>query len=124
MEFMIIMIPAAYRDNKQPDWETPDPKAMEKMGQFNERLAKSVKIVSLNGLHPLTKGTRLSFSQGKATITDGPFVETNEVFGGYWMVEAESQEQVVKLMQGCPAEDGDIIEIRQIFGEEDFALRK
>lgn len=124
MQFMILMIPSVYRDNKKPEWTTPDPKAMEKMGQFNERLGKKVTILSLNGLHPLTSGARLSFSKGKATVTDGPAIQTKDVLGGYWLVEAESKDQLVKLMQDCPAEDGDIIEIRKVFGEEDFAAKK
>jgi len=51
-------------------------------------------------------------------------VETKEVLGGYWMVEADSKEQLVRLMQKCPAEDGDVIEIRQIFSPADFATTK
>jgi len=43
------------------------------------------------------------------------------VLGGYWLVEAQSKEEVVKWAQRCPAEAGDTIEIRQIFGPEDFA---
>jgi hypothetical protein len=78
----------------------------------------------LNGLHPLTSGARLSFSKGKATVTDGPFIETKEVLGGYWLVEATSKDQLVKLMQHCPDEEGDIIEIRQIFSDEDFAIKR
>ena len=124
MQFMILMIPAGYRNNRKPPPPFPDLKAMEKMGRFNERLAKSVTIQSLNGLHPLTSGARVTFSKGKAMVTDGPHIETKEVLGGYWMVEAKSKDELVKLMQDCPAEDGDIIEIRQIFGPEDFATRQ
>jgi len=121
MEFMILMIPAAYRDNpKFKEKFVPKLEEMEQMGRFNEELGKQVKILSLNGLHPLSTGARVSFSKGKPTVTDGPFIETKEVLGGYWMVEADSREQLVKLMQKCPAEDGDIIEIRQIFSEKDF----
>ena len=124
MQYMILMIPSGYRDNKKPGPDFPDLKRMEKMGKFNERLSKSVKLLSLNGLHPLTSGARLSFSKGKATVTDGPFIETKEVLGGYWLVEAKSKDELVKLMQNCPAEEGDTIEIRQIFGDEDFAIKK
>jgi len=124
MQFMILMIPAVYRDNRQPEPDFLDPEKMGKMGKFNEKLAERVKILSLNGLHPLTSGARLSFPKGKAIVTDGPFIETKEVLGGYWMVEAESKDELVRLMQDCPAEEGDIIEIRQIFGEEDFAIQK
>jgi hypothetical protein len=114
---MILMIPSVYRNNKKLGPDFPDPKAMEQMAKFNERLSKSVTLLSLNGLHPLTDGARLSFSKGKATVTDGPFIETKEVLGGYWLVEAKSKDELVKLMQNCPAEEGDTIEIRQIFGE-------
>ena len=125
MEFMILMIPSVYRNNKKlgPHF-VPDPKVIEEMTKFNQELSKSVKLLSLNGLHPLTNGARLSFSNGKATVTDGPFIETKEVLGGYWLVEAKSKDELVKLMQNCPAEEGDIIEIRQIFGDEDFAIKK
>ena len=87
-------------------------------------LGKAVKILSLNGLHPLNSGARVSFGKGKPTVTDGPFIETKEVLGGYWMVEANSKEELVKWAQRCPADEGDVIEIRQIFDEADFAIKK
>jgi hypothetical protein len=125
MQFMIMMIPAVYRDNKKLDKKfVPDPKTVQEMGRFNEELSKQIKLLSLNGLHPLSTGARVSFSKGKTTVTDGPFVEAKEVLGGYWIVEADSKEQLVRLMQQCPAEDGDVIEIRQIFSPADFAITK
>ena len=51
-------------------------------------------------------------------MIDGPFVETKEVLGGYWLIEAPSKEEVVKWAQKCPAREGDIIEVRQIFDFE------
>ena len=45
-------------------------------------LGKAVKILSVNGLHPLNTGARVSFTKGKPTVTDGPFIETKEVLGG------------------------------------------
>ncbi len=119
MQFMMLMIPKVYRDNRKLEagW-APDPKAIEEMGKFNEELGKAVRIISLNGLHPLQAGARVAFSKGKPTVTDGPFVETKEVLGGYWMVEADSKEQLVQWAERCPAEEGDVIEIRQIFDLE------
>jgi hypothetical protein len=122
MQFMIMMIPAVYRDNKTDKNFVPDPKSIQEMERFNEELSKQVKLLSLNGLHPLSAGARLAFSNSKTFVTNGPFVEAKEVLGGYWMVEADSKEQLVSLMQQCPAADGDVIEIRQIFSPEDFAI--
>jgi len=80
----------------------PDPKKLEEMARFNGELGKSVKILSLNGLHPLNTGARVSFGKGKPTVTDGPFIETTEVLGGYWMVEANSKEELVKWGAAVP----------------------
>jgi hypothetical protein len=121
MKFMMLMIPAAYQGGKPPPDCKPSLKDMEAMGRFNEEMSKALKIESLNGLHPQQKGARVSFAKGKPTVTDGPFIESKEVLGGYWLVEAPSKEEVVKWAQRCPANDGDTIEIRQIFGPEDFA---
>ena len=83
MQFMILMIPAVYRDNRKLDKKfVPDAKELQEMGRFNEELSKQVKLLSVNGLHPLSTGARVSFSKGKTTVTDGPFVEAKEVLGG------------------------------------------
>ena len=121
MQFMMLMIPAVYQGRKPAPGFTPDPKKFEEMGRFNEELGKALKIESLNGLHPLAKGARVSFVKGNSPVTDGPFIETKEVLGGYWLVDAPSKEEVVKWAQRCPADEGDIIEIRQISGPGDYA---
>jgi hypothetical protein len=124
MQFMILMIPNVYRDNEKLDGFLPDAEGIEKMTRFNEELGKAVTILSLNGLHPLSAGARVSFGKGKPTVTDGPFIETKEVLGGYWLVEADSKEELVKWAQRCPAEEGDVLEIRRVFSEADFAIKK
>ena len=121
MKFMMLMIPAVYQRGKVEPGFAPDPKKVAEMDGFNEDLGRTFKVESINGLQPLEKGARLSFHKGKASFTDGPFIETKEVLGGYWLVEAPSKEEVVKFAQRCPAEDGDVIEIRPVFGPETFA---
>jgi hypothetical protein len=121
MRFMILMIPNVYRGNKKldPNFVPPADK-VEQMGIFNNELIKAGAMTAAEGLHPLTTGARISFAGGKVSVTDGPFVEAKEVLGGYWMIKAKSKEEVVNWMKRCPADDGDIIEIRQIFEAEDF----
>ncbi len=100
MTFMLLMIPNVYRGNKKLDpGFVPDPKKVEEMARYNDELGKAVKILSLNGLHPLHTAARVSFGKGKPMVTDGPFIETTEVLGGYWMVEADSKEELVKWAQ-------------------------
>ncbi len=125
MHFMMLMIPEIYRGNKTLDAGfVPDPKKIEEMTRFNEELGQSVKILALNGLRPLNAGARVSFAKGTSVVTDGPFIEAKDVLGGYWIVEANSKEELVKWAQRCPADEGDVIEIRQIFGEADFVFEK
>ena len=121
MKFMMLMIPAVYQGSTPAPGFKPDPEKVKAMERFNEQLGKAFKIESLNGLHPQAMGARVSFAKGRASVTDGPFIETKEVVGGYWLVEAPSKEEVVKWAQRCPADEGDTIEIRQVFGPEDFA---
>jgi len=121
MKFLMLMIPAVYQGGKTPDAGfIPDPEKVQQMTQFNEEMGKSLKILDLNGLHPPVSGARVAFNKGNATVTDGPFIESKEVLGGYWLVEADSKQQVMEWTQKCPADDGDVIEIRQVFGPEDF----
>lgn len=120
MKFMILMIPAAYQGKEKPGPDfVPDMDKVEQMTQFNEEMGKALEILDLNGLHPQVTGARVAFAGGKASVTDGPFIESKEVLGGYWLVEAACKEDVVEWMQKCPAEEGDVIEIRQVFALED-----
>jgi hypothetical protein len=116
MKFMVLMIPGVYRGNKKLDNFMPPAEAMEKMGKFNDEMVKAGIMRDGTGLHPLTKGARISFASGKPVVTDGPFVEAKEVLGGFWMIEAKSKEEVINWMKKCPAEKDDILEIREIFG--------
>jgi hypothetical protein len=121
MRFMVLMIPGVYQGGKKVDPNfAPRVEKMEEMGRFNDEMKKAVKLISLDGLQPITKGARLAFSKGNVKVTDGPFVESKEVLGGYWMIEAKSKEEIVSWMKRCPAEDGDVIEIRQVFEMSDF----
>src|SRR5690349_13700958 len=124
MRFMVFMIPGVYKPGKKIDPNfAPSVEKMEPMGKFNEEMGKACKILALDGLHPLTKGARLTYTGGKAQVTDGPFVEAKEVVGGYWIIEAKSKEEVIDWMKRCPAEPEDVIEIRQVFEMSDFPIQ-
>jgi len=65
-------------------------------------------------------GARVSFSGGKPKVTDGPFAETKEVVGGYWMIQVKSKEEAVEWASRCPASDNEVIEVRQVLEMSDF----
>ena len=121
MRFTVFMIPGVYQPGRKIDPNfAPPAEAIEKMTKFNEELSKAGALISLDGLHPLTKGARLTFSSGKASVTDGPFVEAKEVVGGYWMVQFKTKQDAIDMFKRCPAEKDDMIEIRPVFEMSDF----
>jgi hypothetical protein len=120
MRVMAIMIPEIYKKSVPPDFK-PDPEDIEKMTKFNEELQKAGVLLALDGLFPPATASRVSFAGSKPKVTDGPFTETKEAIGGYWMLQVRSREEAIEWMKRCPARPGDVIEIRQIFDPEHFS---
>ncbi|HUN25404.1 MAG TPA: YciI family protein [Steroidobacteraceae bacterium] len=120
MRFMMIMIPEVYRRDVPRDF-APDRDAVKKMGEYNEALRRAGALLALDGLTPPANGARVSFAGGKPMVTDGPFAETKEAIGGYWMIRMQSRQEAIDWAKRCPAAAGDVIEIRQVFEPEDFA---
>src|SRR5687767_15963653 len=118
MRFMMLMIPKGY-ETAAPG-AMPDAEAVAAMMKYNESLQKAGVLLALDGLHPPSMGARISFAGGKPKVTDGPFTEAKEVIGGYWMIQVKSKEEAVQWALRCPASDGDVIELRQVFELEDF----
>ena len=123
MRFMMLMIPSVYQGangkNAGADF-TPPADAVEKMMKYNEKLAKAGALISLDGLHSPATAARVSFSGGKSRVTDGPFAESKEVLGGYWIIQAKSREEAIQWAEAVPAADGDTIEVRQLFEMSEF----
>ncbi|MBX3117590.1 MAG: YciI family protein [Fimbriimonadaceae bacterium] len=121
MRFLMLMIPAVYQgpEGNNPEFDPP-PGLVEKMMKYNEDLANAGMVIAMDGLQPMAKGGRVSFSGGKGTITDGPFVEAKEVVGGFWIIRANSKEEALEWAARCPAQDGDVVEVRQIFDMDDY----
>lgn len=125
MKFLMMMIPRVYQPNtpaaeRAGDGFVPPADAVARMMKYNEELAKAGALVSLDGLHPLAKGARIKFAGGKPTVTDGPFIESKEVLGGYWIIQVKSKDEAVEWARRIPAVDGDEVELRQIFEISDF----
>jgi hypothetical protein len=118
MRFMMLMIPKGYE--KAATGAMPDAKAVAAMMKYNEALQKAGVLLALDGLHPPSMGARVTFSGGKAKVTDGPFTEAKEVVGGYWMIQVKSKEEAVEWASRCPASDSEVIELRQVQEMSDF----
>ena len=101
---------------------TPSEQLLREMGRFNQELVKAGIMLSGEGLHDSSKGARVKFSGKERTVVDGPFAETKELIGGYWIWQVKSKQEAIDWVKRCPNPTGEMgeIEIRQIKEMEDF----
>jgi hypothetical protein len=100
----------------------PSKELLTAMGRYNEELVKAGIMLAGEGLQPTSKGARVRFSGTKRTVTDGPFSETKELIGGYWLWQVRSMEEAIEWLKRCPnPHSGETeVEIRPVFEAEDF----
>jgi hypothetical protein len=98
----------------------PSTELLTNMGKFNEELVKAGVMLAGEGLHPSSKGKRVTFTIGKPAITDGPFAETKELVAGFWIWQVRSIEEAVEWLKRSPFGPGAELEIRPIFEAQDF----
>lgn len=117
MRFMIIV-----KSNQQcEDGMTPDDSFMAEMAKYNDDLAKAGVLLDLQRLEPDSKGARVRFSGGKSTVIDGPFAETKELVGGYWLWNVKSKREAIEWVRRCPISKlgGELeIEIREVLEDD------
>jgi hypothetical protein len=118
MRFMMLVIPQGYGEAEPGT--APDAERVEAMMKYNEALQQAGVLLALDGLHPPSMGFRVSFSGGKATVTDSPFSEAKEVVGGYWLIDVKSREEAEEWARRAPMADDEIIEVRQVQEMSDF----
>jgi hypothetical protein len=119
MRFMLLMIPKGY-ETAPPGTLPEDMPRIEAMMKFNADLKAAGVLEALDGLHPPSMGARVSWSGGKPIVTDGPFAESKEVLGGYWVINVGSRAEAIDWAKKCPGSDTETIEVRQIQALEDF----
>jgi hypothetical protein len=97
----------------------PSEQELAEMGKFNEELVNAGAMLAGEGLHPSSKGARISYSGSQRSVTDGPFTETKELVAGFWIIKADSREAAIEMMKRAPFQEGEV-EIRQVFEADDF----
>ena len=94
------------------------------MGEFTAELERSGELVEATGLAAPVHTRRVQLQNGVPVVTDGPYAETQEVLGGYWIVDCESFDratQIAAKLAGCPSPGGifadDFADIRPLDGQ-------
>jgi hypothetical protein len=90
-------------DEQNAPADGPSPELMERMGALFEEITKAGVMLDTAGLTPTSEGTRITWSGGQLSYTDGPFTESKEVVGGYAMLQvkdkAEAMEWTKRFLQ-------------------------
>jgi len=120
MRFMMIV-----KANKDTEAGVmPDDQLIAAMMKFNEEMAQAGVLRDLAGLQPSSKGARIKFAGGKATVVEGPFADTAGLIAGYWVIQVNSKTEAIEWAKRCPAPHGEAVEaeleLRQLFELDDF----
>ena len=121
MKFIITAHPA-------PGAPAPDPAApfdeqlFTAYMAFNEEMHRAGVLVASEGLNPAGKSARVEVKRGRRTVMDGPFAESKELVGGFYVIDVGSLDEAIGWAMRCPTGLGfdDVLEIRQLTGEEDL----
>ncbi len=116
MRFMVIV----KADKNSEAGILPTKETFAAMGKFNEELVRAGVMLAGEGLQPSSKGKRVRFSGQQRMVIDGPFAETKELTGGFWLWQVKSMEEAVEWLKRAPFDGGTEVEIRQVFEASDF----
>jgi len=88
-------------------------------GRLSEEMMKAGVLLAAEGLDLPSRGVVVDFSGEAPVVTDGPYGETKELFGGYFMLDVASKQEAVEWAKRVPAARGSKIEVRRVAGEDE-----
>lgn len=90
--------------------------------RFNEEMHQAGVLVASEGLNPAAPGARIAVADGKRYVVDGPFAESKELVGGFYLIEVASLDEAIQWALRAPSGFGsdDILEVRQLTGSADL----
>jgi hypothetical protein len=112
MAYMLLVIePSGQRSTRT---ETEGREVYAQMVHFSERLRDRGLLTMSQSLKSDASGARVKVRGDSAMITDGPFAETKEVIGGFFLLTCETREEAVEIARQCPAAKWATIEVREL----------
>jgi hypothetical protein len=118
MRFMM----AIKSDEATESGQMPPQEGIDAMIRYNEELVKAGVLLAAEGLHPSSKGAKVVFTDGRPTVTDGPFTEAKELIAGFWIIQVSSREEALEWAKRIPRPpQGRMeVELRQVHELEEF----
>jgi hypothetical protein len=119
VKYMLIMraTDEAFAEFANVDFE----QIIEAMGRFNHEMIQAGVLVAAEGLDDAAEGVVVDYSSETPVVTDGPYGETKELFGGFWIVDVASKEEAVEWAKRAPMTGPGLkTEIRRVASIEEF----
>ncbi len=108
-------------DESRPEAFNPSPEFIARMGGFIEEVAKAGVLITAEGVLPSAHGALVRRSNGRNTVTDGPFAEAKEVIGGFALMQVASKAEAVQwASRFADLFDEVEVEVRQVAEFEDI----
>lgn len=89
-------------------------KHYDEYAEFTRQIGKSDHFLSANRLKPVGSATTVKVRNGKVTVTDGPFAETEEQLAGFHMIEARDLHEAIHMASGIPPARVGCVEVRPV----------
>lgn len=86
-------------------------------GEFDKKVEKAGVFVAAHRLRPAATATTVRVRDGKTLTTDGPFAETKEQFGGYYMIDVDNLDEAIRWAAEIPSAKAGRVEIRPVWEE-------
>lgn len=99
----------------------PDADTTAEFAAYNEALRKSGVVLASERLRPTSSATRVRVKDGRTELLDGPYAETREQLGGFYMIDVPDLDQALAWAARCPAARAGTIEVRPIWSTEEAA---
>lgn len=119
MKYMLIMraTDETFKASQDVDFN----EMIETMGRFNDEMIRAGVLVAAEGLADAAEGVVVDYSAKSPLVTDGPYGETKELFGGFWILNVASKEEAVEWAKRAPlAGPGSKCEIRRVPSIDEF----
>jgi hypothetical protein len=111
MQYMLLI----YQNEKEPVSPSDQSKMIEEYMAFTQDVVKAGKFKAADRLQPTGSATTVKVRNGKTITTDGPFAETKEQLGGYYLIEAKDLDEALAIAARVPSARVGSIEVRPIF---------
>jgi hypothetical protein len=110
MKYMLLI----YADENGAPTEAERQKCYVESAEYAHKLHANGKFIASAPLHPTSTATSVRRREGKPLVTDGPFAETREQLGGFFMVDANDLDEAISIASQVPAGKWGTVEIRPV----------